>query len=311
MRVADIVDRYERELRLRRGYSEHTIRAYVHEVVSLLAFLHELSTRDETSDKDLSQQDIDLEHLDLADLRAWLAHSREHGSALASMARQSAAIRTFSSWAYRCGYTASDPAARLKSPRVTNELPHVLNEHQAQQLLNNAKSHAVESGNALAYRDWAALELMYAAGLRVSEVCSLDIDQVRPDLTVRVIGKGNKERVVPYGVPAMRAVQEYLPARASLMKEPTRALFLGAQGRRLNPRSLRDVVHRAASRAGVPDITPHDLRHSAATHLLNGGSDLRSVQEILGHSSLQTTQRYTHVSADRLRAAFLQAHPRA
>jgi integrase/recombinase xerC len=160
-------------------------------------------------------------------------------------------------------------------------------------------------------RDSAAVELLYASGLRISELCGLDVDSLGADSTVRVIGKGDKERIVPFGVPARRALASYLAVRGALLRAPTRALFLGARGGRLDPRTMRDVVHRLAAGAGVPDVSPHDLRHSAATHLLDGGSDLRTVQEILGHSSLSTTQRYTHVSSERLRQAFDQAHPRA
>ncbi len=301
--IADIVELYRRELALRRGLSEHTVTAYVHEARSLLEFLNRAvgAGPDEL---------LDLSLLDLTDVRGWLAQSQKQGQARSSLARHSAAIRTFSSWLYRSGYTTSDAAARLKAPRADNELPHVLTQDQARQLLNHAQKLA-EGDDPVRIRDMAALELLYGAGLRISELCSLNVDSLGADSTVRVIGKGDKERIVPYGVPATRALMRYLSVRSVLVKASTKALFLGVRGGRLDPRSMRDVVHRLATQAGVPEISPHDLRHSTATHLLEGGSDLRTVQEILGHTSLATTQRYTHVSAERLRQVFTQAHPRA
>ncbi|MFT0847809.1 tyrosine recombinase XerC [Actinomycetaceae bacterium L2_0104] len=301
--IADVVELYRRELALRRGLPEHTVAAYVHEAQSLLEFLNH------SVGADISEP-LDLSLLDLTDVRGWLAKSQKQGQARSSLARHSAAIRTFSSWLYRSGYTQADAAARLKAPRADNELPHVLTQEQARQLLNHAQERAADE-DPVHVRDMAALELLYGAGLRISELCSLNVDALGADSTVRVLGKGEKERIVPYGVPATRALMRYLAVRSQLADAPTKALFLGVRGGRLNPRSMRDVVYRLASQAGVPEISPHDLRHSTATHLLEGGSDLRTVQEILGHTSLATTQRYTHVSAERLRQTFAQAHPRA
>lgn len=301
--IEDILDSYARELSLRRGLANHTVTAYVAEARSLLEFVAELAQAG-------PDEPVDLTNLELADVRAWLARAQAQGQARSSLARHSASIRTFCSWLHRSGHTEADAAARLKAPKASNALPHVLTQDQARTLLSYCHDKA-KSGHPVDLRNAAALELLYASGLRISELCALDVASLRPDATVRVLGKGNKERIVPYGVPAQRALSAYLPAREALKAGPTPALFLGARGGRMGPRSMRDVVHRMASAAGVPDITPHDLRHSAATHLLEGGSDLRSVQELLGHSSLATTQRYTHVSAERLRAAFAQAHPRA
>lgn len=307
--INELLSQYERELRLRRGLSENTVVAYLYEARSLCAFI----TRSIDADPG---EPIDLSGLNLEDVRSWLAEASS-GEARSSMARHSASIRTFSSWLYRGGFTDVDAAARLKAPRASNELPHVLTQDQARNLLGFVHDRAAD-GDPLHVRDSAMLELLYAAGLRVSELCELDVSSLRPDSTVRVIGKGNKERITPYGVPAMRALMAYLDVRSQLVAAPTsggpateKALFVGARGKRINPRTVRDTVHRLASQAGVPDISPHDLRHSAATHLLDGGSDLRTVQEILGHKSLATTQRYTHVSAERLRQSFVQAHPRA
>ena len=312
IRTADLLSQYERELRLRRGLSENTISAYLHEAGSLCRFIAQAIEAD-------PEDPLDISGLTLADVRAWLADISQ-GGARSSMARHSASIRTFSSWLYRSGYSDVDAAARLKAPRASNELPHVLSQDQARQLMVYAYDRAADH-DPLHLRDSAMIELLYAAGLRVSELCALDVASLRPNSTVRVIGKGNKERIVPYGVPATRSLMAYLEvrgafharsiARASASGTAERALFLGARGGRINPRTVRGVVHRLAAEAGVPDISPHDLRHSAATHLLDGGSDLRTVQEILGHESLATTQRYTHVSAERLRQSFVQAHPRA
>ena len=299
----ELLEQYRRELELRRGLSQHTVAAYVREAESLLTFLN-------ASIGVGPDEPVDLGLLTLTDVRSWLARSQADGQARSSLARHSAAIRNFSSWLYRSGFTEVDAAARLKAPRADNELPNVLTQDQARQLLNHAQARAADD-DPVCVRDMAALELLYGAGLRVAELCTLNIESLQPNSTVRVIGKGNKERIVPYGVPATRALMRYLAVRSALTKKPTRALFLGVRGGRLDPRSLRDVVYRIAAEAGVPEISPHDLRHSAATHLLEGGSDLRTVQEILGHNSLATTQRYTHVSAERLRQTFTQAHPRA
>lgn len=298
----ELLEGFERELLLRRGLSEHTVRAYLGEARSLLAYLSGQSDDVRSS----------LRHLDLADVRGWLATRQRSGHARSSLARHSAAIRTFTRWLFKAGHTDSDPGARLKAPRATNELPHVLTEQQVSHLLAYAKARA-DSGDPIHIRDHAVLELVYATGIRISELVGLDTKDIGVDNTVRVIGKGNKERIVPFGRPARAALMHWLTARQQLLsaKRPQSALFLGARGGRLDPRTVRDVLDHLTALAGVPAISPHALRHSAATHLLDGGSDLRTVQEILGHSSLGTTQRYTHVSAERLRQAFGQAHPRA
>ncbi len=171
---------------------------------------------------------------------------------------------------------------------------------------------AADDASPLAMRDRAILELLYATGIRVSELCGMDVDDVdRSRRTVRVRGKGDKERTVPFGVPAERAIDDWLHARFTIARRPEAALFVGARGGRIDPRTVRTAVHRLAAEAGVPDLAPHGLRHTAATHVLEGGADLRTVQELLGHATLATTQRYTHVSVERLRATFALAHPRA
>ncbi|WP_406708476.1 tyrosine recombinase XerC [Trueperella pyogenes] len=300
MSAEKIVTEYAHELEVRRGLSSHTVTAYVKEARSLLDFLAH------HSDDVLGA----LRYLDLADLRSWLAMRQADGHARASMARHSAAIRSFTRWLHKNGYVDVDPGLRLKSPRPNNELPKVFTQAQAKRLLDVAANRASEE-QGLAVRDWAMMELLYASGIRVSELVGLDIQGVQPDSTLRVIGKGNKERIVPFGRPARQALAEWLSVRQQFIKAPTPAVFVGKAGRRIDPRMVRTVLDRLTAMADLPHIGPHGLRHSAATHLLDGGSDLRSVQEILGHSSLGTTQRYTHVSAERLRAAFGQAHPRA
>ena len=234
------------------------------------------------------------------------------GHSRATLARRSASVRTFSSWAFETGLLTSDVAARLRAPRVDIRLPGVLTPQQASQLLKTA-SDLASDGHVLAVRDLAIIETLYATGVRVSELVGLDVaDLDHSQRTLRVLGKGRKERTVPYGLPASKALEAWLHRRGEICAvDAGGALFLGARGRRIDPRAVRDVVHRLCTAAQVPDLGPHGLRHSTATHVLGGGADLRSVQELLGHSSLATTQRYTHVSAERLRSVYEQAFPRA
>ncbi|OCW61150.1 tyrosine recombinase XerC [Trueperella bernardiae] len=300
MSIETILDDYVRELGVRRGLSEHTVAAYAAEARSFLDFLG-------TSSDDVAGA---LRFVELADLRSWLASLQQEGHSRASMARHSAAIRSFTRWLYKNGHIDSDAGQRLTYPKAENKLPQVLSHAQAKRLLDIAADRAAEDGE-LTVRDWAMVELLYASGIRVSELVGLDVSSIQPDMTLRVVGKGDKERIVPFGRPAREALSEWLALRPQFLKGPTPAVFVGKAGRRIDPRMVRTVLDRLTDLADLPHIGPHALRHSAATHLLDGGSDLRNVQEILGHSSLGTTQRYTHVSAERLRAAFGQAHPRA
>lgn len=295
-----LVDDFVLHLRAQRGLSEHTIRAYVGDLNGLGEYA--------------CRHGVDgLAGVDLTVLRGWLASMAAAERSRATLARRGAAIRTFFAWASRTGRIATDPALRLASARPSSTLPTVLSQDSAAGLLDVARTRA-DDEDPVHLRDWAALELLYATGVRVGELCSADVDDLDlPERTLRVLGKGGKERVVPVGEPAVDATRQWLdrgrPALAVDGSGP--ALFLGRRGRRLDQRQLRSAVHEVAGAARVDDIAPHALRHSAATHLLEGGSDLRSVQEVLGHSSLATTQRYTHVTADRLRESFEQAHPRA
>ncbi|GAT10021.1 tyrosine recombinase XerC [Mycolicibacterium novocastrense] len=297
-----VLEEFDEYLALERGRSEHTRRAYLGDLRSLFGFMAERG------------HDVGFDALSLPVLRAWLAAQAAAGAARTTLARRTSAVKMFTAWAVRRGLIAGDPAARLQVPKARRELPAVLREDQALDAMAAAKSGA-EQGDPMALRDRLIVELLYATGIRVSELCGLDIDDVdMPRRLLRVLGKGNKQRTVPFGVPAQDAMTAWLdrgrPALATADSGP--ALLLGARGRRLDPRQARTVVHQTVAAVdGAPDIGPHGLRHSAATHLLEGGADLRIVQELLGHSTLATTQLYTHVTVARLRAVHDQAHPRA
>jgi integrase/recombinase XerC len=259
-----------------------------------------------------------LADLGVGTLRAWLAEQHGRGQARASLARRAAAARAFTAFAHARGLMPADPGPLLGMPRIPRRLPEVLRQDQvAAVLAATATGAPAGSGQdkALALRDAAIVELLYATGIRVSELCGLDLgDLDEGRRTVRVLGKGNRERTVPAGVPAVKAVAAWARSGRPALVTPRsgHALFLGARGRRLDPRTARRVVHTSlAAVPGTPDSGPHGLRHAAATHLLEGGADLRSVQEILGHASLTSTQIYTHVSIERLQSAYRQAHPRA
>lgn len=292
---------FERHLRAERGRSDNTVRAYVRDVG---AFLQGVGVTDDAALPDLT----------LTDLRAWLGHVSRTGVARATLARTSASLRTFFRWCERTGRVDTDPSLRLRAPKRRRTLPPVLGQGSAAALLDVA-SVAADDADPVHLRDRAALELLYATGIRVGELVGLDVDDV--DLgarVVRVVGKGDKERRVPFGVPARAAVETWLrdgrPALATAESGP--ALLLGRRGRRVDQRQVREVVHRLLGHVpDAPDLGPHGLRHSAATHLLEGGADLRMVQELLGHASLATTQIYTHVTVDRLKRSYAQAHPRA
>lgn len=297
---AQVLAAFSSHLREQRGMSRHTVRAYAGDITYLLDFT---TVRGRTA----------VAEVTLQDLRAWLAEMASAGMSRATIARRAAAARTFFGWALRAGIVAVDPAARLASSRTGSTLPNVLGVEPARQLLDSARDRAGDD-DPIFLRDWAALELLYATGVRVGELVGADVGDLDLEArTLRVLGKGSKERIVPLGRPAAEAADRWIALGRPRLEVATSgaALLLGRRGNRLDQRQLRVVVHTASALAGVPDIAPHDLRHSAATHLLEGGSDLRTVQEVLGHASLATTQRYTHVSAERLRSSFDQAHPRA
>jgi integrase/recombinase XerC len=292
-----------RHLAAERALSRHTVRAYQGDVQSLLEYAGRCGVNDPGS-------------LGLATLRGWLAAQHQAGAARATLARRGAAARAFTAYAHRRGWLATDPGPQLGTPKARRVLPQVVHREEMNLVLADCEDRVQrESADgdraaaALAMRDAAVLELLYATAIRVSELCDLDAGGIdRERRTVRVFGKGGKERVVPVGLPAMRALDRWEKAgRPVLANERSgTALFLGARGGRLDPRTARRVVHDLLRDAG-----PHAIRHTAATHLLEGGADLRSVQEILGHATPATTQIYTHVSAERLKATYRQAHPRA
>ena len=295
-----VLEEFDEFLELQCLRSAHTRRAYSGDLRSLFAYL--------------DARGVGLDALSLPLLRSWLASAATTGAARTTLARRTSSVKTFTAWATRRGLLTSDPAARLQVSKAHRTLPAVLRQDQALQAMAAAKSGA-EQGDPLALRDRLIVEMLYATGIRVSELCGLDIDDVDTRYrVVRVLGKGNKQRMAPYGVPAADALRAWQsdgrPALANAESGP--ALLLGARGRRLDVRQARTVVHQTiAAVDGAPDMGPHGLRHSAATHLLEGGADLRIVQELLGHSSLATTQLYTHVAVSRLRAVHDQAHPRA
>ncbi|WIM88287.1 tyrosine recombinase XerC [Candidatus Mycobacterium wuenschmannii] len=297
-----ILDEFDTYLDIQCLRSAHTRRAYLGDLRSLFAFLDERAP------------DRGLAGLSLPILRSWLAAGAQAGAARTTLARRTSAVKTFTAWAMRRGLLAADPANRLQVPKARRALPAVLRQDQALAAMAAATSGS-QQGDPMALRDRLIVELLYATGIRVSELCGLDIDDIDTGhRLLRVLGKGNKQRSVPFGEPAAAALQAWLadgrPELATADSGP--ALLLGARGRRLDVRQARTVVHETVGAIdGAPDMGPHGLRHSAATHLLEGGADLRVVQELLGHSSLATTQLYTHVTVARLRAVHDQAHPRA
>src|SRR5688572_8728939 len=301
--VADVLRQYERHLTLERDLSPHTVRAYIGDSVALLGHV-----------AGNSPEQADIGRIDLTSLRSWLAAQRTAGASRTTLARRAAAARTFTAWAHRAGHLAADPGPRLAAPRPHRTLPSVLRADQAKDAMTAVSSGASE-GDPVALRDQAVVELLYATGIRVAELCGLDLDDVDYSLRViRVLGKGGRERSTPFGVPAERALRRWLDEGRNALVAPDspQALFLGARGGRLNQRAVRSLVHEVVAVVpDAPDIGPHGLRHSAATHLLEGGADLRTVQELLGHATLATTQLYTHVTVERLKAIHDRTHPRS
>ena len=287
--LAEAIEDFAEHARLVRGRSAATVRGYRSDL------------------RTLAERVPTFAEFTLPALRAWLGAAAAEGKSRATLARRTASAKSFSTWALHQGHLDTDVAARLVTPKVTRPLPEVLGVERAGEFVGNAAS----ADEVEFLRDTAMLELLYATGVRVAELTGINVKDV--DLTrrtVRVTGKGGKERVVPFGEAAADAVQQWLDHGRAELAGDTPALFVGVRGKRIDPRQVRRVVEKAAQVTGQ-HITPHGLRHTAATHLLEGGADLRVVQEMLGHSSLQTTQIYTHVSAERLKDAFKQAHPRA
>ena len=298
----ELEEAYYAHLLNERNLSDNSIRAYIADLESLLIHVNQLGVSE-------------FSQLTINHIRSWLANLQSRGSARSSITRRVVSIRAFTYWGARNGWLEADIGRDLVAPKPERHLPEVLDIERASMALEALHLRASEEPSPLAIRDVAIVETLYGSGIRVSELTGLNLDDVdRERSTLRVIGKGNKERVVPIGNPAMRALDRWISeGRPQLSSDATqRALFLGSRGKRIDQRVVRDVVYDATEAVGaVKRLGPHALRHSAATHLLEGGADLRTVQEILGHSSLSTTQIYTHVSEERIKKAYEQAHPRA
>ena len=300
--LSEIRDAFLKYLESERNLSAHTIRAYLGDLDSFFEHLEKLDV-------------TDFSKLELSHIRSWLANQQVKGGARTTLSRRAVSIRLFTKWATKKGYLAKDVGATLATPKGARTLPDVLNVADAGLAMDALATRVAEEDGPLSKRDCAMVEVLYASGARVSELCGLDLQDIDYERnTIRVIGKGNKERTIPLGNPAMRALDAWLKeGRPSLAGDKSdRAVFLGARGKRIDQRTVRTVVYQALEALeGAVKLGPHALRHSAATHLLEGGADLRTVQEILGHASLATTQIYTHVSTERLQKAFKQAHPSA
>ena len=297
---AELIASYEEHLALVRNLADNSIKGYVSDLESFLRHIETLGIGE-------------FHELSLSHIRSWLADLTDKGAVRSTIARRIVSIRAFTYWAASQGWIKEDIGQALAIPKAHRTLPDVLDLADTQIVLDSMQQRVGEDPTPINLRDLAMIEVLYASGIRVSELCGLDgtsIDTSRN--TLQVIGKGNKERTVPLGIPAMAALQRYISvARPLLANEKSgSAIFLGSRGKRIDQRSVREVVYRAMTAVGST-MGPHGLRHTAATHLLEGGADLRTVQEILGHSSLATTQIYTHVSPERLQKAYQQAHPRA
>jgi integrase/recombinase XerC len=295
---AELIERFVQHVSLERRLSSHTSAAYRTDLVGLATFL--------------ARGGSSLEDAPYPLLRRWLAHLGTRGYSRASIARKAAAVRSFYRYLARRGVVATNPALQLSTPKVPSLLPTVLKAREAEALVE-----APVGDDPYLVRDRAILELLYAAGLRVSELCGLDVEDIDVgDQRVRVLGKGGKEREVPVGDVAATAVSEYLGwARGAIAPQAPGsqgALFFNRRRRRIGSRDVRSLVESYVKRV-LPGrrASPHTLRHSFATHLMEGGADIRAVQELLGHASLDNTQRYTHVSRGRLFSAYRSSHPRA
>ena len=297
-----LIAAFTRHLEVERSLSVHTIRAYIGDLDSLLTHLNAIGV-------------TDISQLELIHLRSWLANQQVKGGARTTLSRRAVSVRLFTKWAVKNKYLAKDVAATLATPKGHRTLPEVLDIADAKTAMDSLATRASEEETPISLRDVAMVELLYATGARVAELCGLDVSDIDYDRqTIRVLGKGNKERTIPLGNPAMKALNVWLKEGRDSIKNSLsgNAVFLGARGKRIDQRTVRTVVYNALQAIeGIERMGPHALRHSAATHLLEGGADLRTVQEILGHASLATTQIYTHVSTERLQKAFKQAHPRA
>ena len=297
-----LANTYREHLISERNLSENSVRAYLADLESLIAHINQLGV-------------TEFSQLEINHLRSWLANLQTRGAARSSITRRVVSIRAFTYWAARNGWLSRDIGRDLVAPKPERTLPRILDAKSARELLSALESRAAEEGTPQSLRDLAVVETLYGSGIRVSELVGLNLEDIdRERNTLRVFGKGSKERVVPLGLPALRAIDRWIEiGRPKFLNESSaRALFIGARGSRIDQRVVRDIVYDAvATLGGNEHLGPHALRHTAATHLLEGGADLRTVQELLGHSSLATTQIYTHISKERIASAYEQAHPRA
>lgn len=298
----DAIDEFLEHCRHSRARSENTLRAYQSDLLRLAKFCGQ-------SPKELT----------LDSMRAWLASERKAGASTSTIARRAACVRSFCSWAFENQVIKADIGTRLRVANPNDHLPAIMKQAEAADLMSSSQARVADASSprqeAIATRDWAMVELLYATGIRISELVGLDITDLNfTNRTIRVLGKGNKERTVPFGKPAQLSLETYLARSRQVLHTPlaAAAVFIGSHGGRINVRTARRSVVESLANYGPTSVTgPHGLRHSAATHMLEGGADLRVVQELLGHSSLSTTQKYTHVTIERLREVFTQAHPRA
>lgn len=295
-----LLEQFASELLVGKGFSPNTVKAYASDVADLQAFME-------------SKNQTQIDDLDLELVRDWLWRASEKGLTKTTLARKSAAVRAFTAWLHKNGKLESDPGLKLRSPKASRTLPKVLSREAMSGVFERLEPLATVD-NPSGIQDLLMVELLYGSGIRVSELVGLnleDIDYGRKIL--RVTGKGNKQRMVPYSDPASDALAAWIRSgRVQFENEVSQnALLITSRGKRVGVRQVYALVASLLSETAVGQAGPHALRHSAATHLLDGGADLRAVQELLGHSSLATTQIYTHVSVDRLKQGYLKAHPRA
>lgn len=297
---AELIEGYREHLIVERNLSENSIRAYLVDLDSLLVHVNALGI-------------TEFKRLELDHLRSWLANLQTRGAARSSIIRKVASIKAFTYWAAKNGWIERDIGLELQSPKLERRLPKTLEQSDLKVAFASLENVVSDAQDSMAVRDLAIVELLYASGIRVSELTGLDLSDLDFERnTVRVMGKGSRERVAPFGIPAKRALEAWIQKRGELGLNSASALFLGKRGKRIDPRTVRAIVYRATEAIDPSHrLGPHALRHSAATHLIEGGADIRAVQELLGHASLTTTQIYTHVSKERLKQVYEQAHPRA
>lgn len=298
--ISFLIEDFALELSSVKGYSDNTVKAYLSDITDLKVFME-------------SKSQNEIADLDLELVRDWLWRASEKGLTKTTLARKSAAVRAFTAWLHKNGKLDIDPGLKLRSPKASRTLPKVVSRDSMFEIFERLEPFS-SSDNPAGIQDLLMIELLYGSGIRVSELVGLnleDIDYGRKIL--RVTGKGDKQRMVPYSDPAGLALDKWIrEGRPQFVNEVSQnALLISSRGKRVGVRQVYALVAKLLSETAVGQAGPHALRHSAATHLLDGGADLRAVQELLGHSSLATTQIYTHVSVDRLKQGYLKAHPRA